>query len=298
MTAGATTSLDGSCRTVGSLLEEARRRLLAARVESAVQEADWLIEHALGLSRLKLAIERDRVLSEHEVANVQRVISRRALREPLQYILGSQEFCGLEFEVNPAVLIPRPETELIVRELVCRIGREAHPLIVDVGTGSGCLAVTLARLFGTVMAIDRSASALETARRNARHHRVEDAITWLEGDLLAPLAERKLEGAVAALVSNPPYIRESEWATLQPEVRLFEPRLALVAGPLGTEFHERLIEQAYPFLMPGGLLVLELGQDQGAPVCRQVRKKAAYRAIELVRDEAGIERVLVAERAG
>ncbi|HEY5627819.1 MAG TPA: peptide chain release factor N(5)-glutamine methyltransferase [Nitrospira sp.] len=286
--------------TVGSLTARIRRQLLDAGVESAAQESVWLIEQALGLSGMSQVLDHDRELSQSDIGTVLTSVARRAAREPLQYILGTQEFCGLEFEVNRSVLIPRPETEIVVRETIRRLPRVPSPTIVDVGTGSGCLAVTLARSIpaGRVIAIDRSASALDQAKRNAARHAVGSVISWLEGDLLAPLAGRGLEGAVTVIVSNPPYIREDEWETLQPEVRFYEPRTALVAGARGTELHERLLLDAISLLMPGGLLLMELGQGQSAALCEQVGSMAAYAAAEIVVDQAGIDRVLIVERAG
>jgi release factor glutamine methyltransferase len=300
MTIGAAAPIAGESRTVGALITEIRHQLLVAGVESADQESGWLMEHALGLSGLTQVVDRARALSPSEIAKVQRVLARRIAREPLQYILGSQEFCGLEFEVNPAVLIPRPETELLVRETIRRLPQSKNPILVDVGTGSGCLVATLARSIpkGKNFAIDMSACAIETAKRNARRHGVEGAITWLEGDLLAPLAGRGLERGVTVIISNPPYIRESDWLTLQPEVRLYEPRTALIAGPRGVELHERLLEEAIPFLMPGGLLIMELGQGQSAALLSKVSAMAAYKSADVVFDEAGIDRVLIVERVG
>lgn len=149
-----------------------------------------------------------------------------------------------------------------------------------------------------MLAIDLSARALETAKRNARRHSVETSITWLEGNLFAPLARLDVEGAVTAIVSNPPYICESDWSGLQPEVSRYEPRVALVAGPRGTELHERLLNEAIPYLAPGGLLLMELGLGQSADVQAMVRSKPAYSSVETVPDEAGIDRVLIAVRAG
>jgi release factor glutamine methyltransferase len=300
MTIGTAAELAGGVGTVGSLIAEVRRQLLAAGVESAAQEAVWLIEYALGLSRLRQVVDRNREISQTELANVLACLAKRARREPLQYILGTQEFCGLEFEVNPSVLIPRPETELLVQETIRRLSRMQHPTLVDVGTGSGCLAVTLARSIpeGQILAIDLSASALDTAKRNADRHATGSTIIWLEGDLLAPLEGRGLEGSVTAIISNPPYIQEADWPTLQPEVRLYEPPMALIAGPRGTELHERLLVESIPFLMPGGLLMMEFGQGQGAALFEKVMSLRAYRSAEIVPDEAGIDRVLIVERAG
>ncbi len=284
--------------TVGSLIADIRGQLLAVDVESADQEALWLLEYALGLSRLSLVVDRHRKVSAIDERNVRSIVARRIAREPLQYIFGTEEFCGLEFDVNASVLIPRPETELLVRETMRRLTRDPHPTLVDVGTGSGCLAVALGRLIseGTIFAIDSSASALETARRNADRHAVGSMITWLEGDLLAPLAGRGLEKSVSAIVSNPPYIREADWSTLQPEVRLYEPRAALIAGFCGTELHERLLVEATRYLKPGGLLIMEMGQGQSVALREKLSSMAAYKSVEIVSDEAGIDRVLIVEQ--
>ncbi|HSC56419.1 MAG TPA: hypothetical protein VLC51_04420, partial [Nitrospira sp.] len=138
-----TAQLEGKARTIDSVIVEVRRQLRAAGIESADQEALWLIEHALGLSGLRQVVDRERVISKHDVATIKEIVARRTGREPLQYILGTQEFCSLEFEVNSTVLIPRLETELLVRETVLRLVGVPHPTLIDVGTGSGCLAVSL-----------------------------------------------------------------------------------------------------------------------------------------------------------
>jgi len=290
---------EGKAYTIDSLIAEVRRQLSIAGIESADQESFWLIEHTLGLSSIRQVVDRDRLISEHDVATLIGMVARRTAREPLQYILGTQEFCGLEFEVNRTVLIPRPETELLVRETVRRLTGVPRPTLIDVGTGSGCLAVTLARSIpeGRVLAIDLSAPVLETAKRNAQRHAVESSITWLEGDLLAPLTGSGREGAVTAIVSNPPYIRESDWSGIQPEVSRYEPRTALVAGPEGTELHERLLNEAIPYLAPGGFLVMELGLGQSSAVQACARSKPAYGSVDIVRDEGGIDRVLIAGRS-
>jgi release factor glutamine methyltransferase len=284
---------------LGSVMENARRRLLAAGIESADREARWLVEHALGLGGASHLADRARLLDAREIAKVDASVTRRTAREPLQYILGTQEFCGLEFSVDPSVLIPRPETELLVQEVIRRLPRGGRPTLVDVGTGSGCLAVTLARAVPNahIFAIDLSAQALETARGNARRHDVEPIIRWLEGDLLAPLAGEDCDGSVTAIVANPPYIRESEWRGLQPEVSGYEPRMALVAGPNGTEVHERLLEQAARYLAPGGLLAMELGQGQSTELVVKVETMSVYERAEILPDEAGIDRIMIVERS-
>lgn len=284
--------------TIGSLIFEGRRRLEQAGIPNAAQEVAWLLERTVDCQSHELLTGRDRIVSPTVRDAARAVIERRAGREPLQYILGTQEFCGLEFVVTPAVLIPRPETELLVQEVVRRGGLDTSAVLVDVGTGSGCLAITLAVILkGTkVLATDQSREALLVAERNAVTHGVEDRIEWLHGDLLAPLDDRGLDNRVDVIVSNPPYISEGDYATLQPEVRNYEPRTALVGGPLGTEYHRRLLLDARRFLAPQGLLLMELGQGQAATVAALADNVGGYAPVRLIQDAAGIERVIIAQR--
>jgi release factor glutamine methyltransferase len=287
-------------KTIGMLITWAQRSLDTLGSTNASQEGLWLLAYALGMKHHELASRRDEAVSGEGLARAESVVSRRMAREPLQYILGTQEFCGLDFHVNPAVLIPRLETELLVQVAIREGGFTEGAVLVDVGTGSGCVAVTLATILSgmRIFALDCSGDALTVAKGNAERHGVSDKIIWKEGDLLFPLRECNLLGAVDAIVSNPPYIAEEAWSGLQPEVRDFEPRGALVAGRRGTEFHERLFHDARPFLVPGGLLVMELGQGQ-APLVRQAAEQiGGYTGIHTVKDEAGIERVMIAQRAG
>jgi release factor glutamine methyltransferase len=286
--------------TLGEVIAEAQRMLEHAGIESPGQEALWIVEHVLQLPVHHVVTDRDRLLSHPELVIVRELVSRRVGREPLQYILGTQEFCGLEFDVNPAVLIPRPETELLVEYVTQRIPAERQATIVDVCTGSGCIAVAIARLRprARVIATDLSNPSLDVARQNAVRHAVGERITWLKGDLLGSLAEQELEGRIDVIVSNPPYIGEADWAVLQPEVRLFEPRGALVAGPQGTELHERLLHESGRYLIPGGALIMEIGAGQVHAMRRIVDQMSGYRFHRLVYDAAGLERVVIVERVG
>lgn len=286
--------------TLGEVIAEAQRMLEQAGIECSRQEAFWIVEHVLRLSAHHVVADRDRLLSHAELFAARGLVERRVGREPLQYILGTQEFCGLEFDVNPAVLIPRPETKLLVEYVAQRIPAERQATIVDACTGSGCIAVAIARLRprARVIATDLSSPSLAVARQNATRHEVCERITWLEGDLLRPLTEQEMEGRVDVIVSNPPYIAEADWATLQPEVRLFEPRGALVAGPQGTELHERLLQEASRYLSPGGALIMEIGAGQACAMRRIVDQIPGYRFHRLVYDAAGLERVVIVERVG
>lgn len=284
--------------TIGALLAWAKQALEQAGVENASQESRWLVAHALGLEQHHLASKAEQPVADGMRVQVEALVSRRSLREPLQYILGTQEFCGLEFHVTPAVLIPRPETELLVQEALRVVAFNQEAVLVDVGTGSGCVAVTLATILGKarVVGVDRSPEALAVAKDNAERHGIVDRIEWVEGDLLVSLRERDLAGKVEVIVSNPPYIAEMDWVGLQPEVREFEPRSALVSGPTGTEFHERLLRDSKEFLAPGGTLVMEIGQGQLPAVQRIAEQVGGYEALRAVKDEAGIERIVILHR--
>ncbi len=286
-------------QAVGKLLASAQQMLEGAGVANAAQEARWLLTYALEMKPHELASRTEQSVTAEQLARVMSVVRRRESREPLQYILGSQEFCGLDFAVTPAVLIPRPETELLIQEALMEGGFAEGAVLVDVGTGSGCVAVTLATILSgmRIFALDCSHEALGVAKENAERHGVGDKIVWLEGDLLSPLKACSVAGSVDAIISNPPYIAEAEWAELQPEVRDYEPRRALLAGPQGIEFHGRLIHDSKEFLAPGGFLVMELGQGQAPRVRQVVEEVRGYTGIQTVKDEAGIERVLIARRA-
>lgn len=285
--------------TIGAAVAWTRQVLSQAGVSDAVQETTWLVQHALGMKSHQLASEAQEALPSEAWTNLESLIARRVSREPLQYLLGTQDFCGLEMAVSPAVLIPRPETELLIQEVVRDRGASRPgATIVDVGTGSGCLAITLATILthARILAIDRSPDALAVAMSNASAHRVTEKIQWLQGDLLEPLREQAFGATADVILSNPPYIAEADWAQLQPEVRLFEPRMALVGGPTGTEFHERLLEGSRAFLVPGGLLMMEIGQGQATAVRQIAKRVGGYGDLTVVRDAAGIERIVMGHR--
>jgi release factor glutamine methyltransferase len=219
------------------------------------------------------------------------LVVRRERREPRQYLFGEEDFRGLTIRVNRHVLIPRPETELLVDAVLARVTPAAK--VADLGTGSGCVAVALAvaRPGLEITAIDTSKEALEIARENARANRVDDRIRFEIGDL-ARLPEA---WSMDAIVSNPPYVSEEEGATLAPEVRDWEPKQALVPGPTGSEAYEALAPQALRALRPGGLVAVELGYRSDA-AARGIFTAAGFEAIEVLPDLRGIPRVLVARR--
>ncbi|MCS6316292.1 MAG: peptide chain release factor N(5)-glutamine methyltransferase [Nitrospira sp.] len=284
--------------TIRSLLVEAQGRLRAAGIEQPALEAAWLLEYVLKLSPLMQRVNAERQVPDADSARVQALVARRANREPLQYVLGTQEFCGREFRVTSSVLIPRPESVLLVQETIRRCRQNLTVIVVDVGAGSGGLAVSVASALpeARVLAIDVSAEALTVARANMEQHGLGARIECVQGDLLAPLAERGLVGQVGVVLSNPPYIADLDLAMLQPEVRCFEPRVALAGGPDGMDVHRRLIQQAPTYLKVGGMLLMEGGLGQAATVCREAENSGWFRTDGVLQDEAGIDRVVCLEK--
>lgn len=260
-------------------------------VDSPRLTIELILAHVLQKKRLELYLEFERVLNEPTLAILRELVRRRAAGEPLQYVLGRAEFYGLEFAVDKRVLIPRPETELLVAEVVaaCR-GREALA-ILDVGTGSGCIAVALARNLPqvTLTATDRSSRALELARANALRHGVADRIRFIESDLFAALGG----GSFDWIVSNPPYIAAAEAGSLPREVRKHEPPEALFGGADGLDVIRRLIVGAPPFLKPGGRLALEIGAGQSEAV-QKLFAQARYQVEKVARDLQNHERLIIA----
>lgn len=273
--------------TVRSALSSAAARLEAAGVPSPEWDASLLLSWVLGVARSALLLDATRSLTGEELGRFQRAVDRRAKREPLQYITGSQGFMGLEVAVDHRVLVPRPETEILVEAALQHLAAlpgDGPLRAADIGTGSGAIAVALAfyqpRL--TVAAMDLSPEALEVAAGNARRNGVADRMELLQGDLLAPVRDRQFD----LLVSNPPYIDPAEAGGLMPEVAEYEPALALYspAGPLA--FYDRLTAEARSCLQPGGLMAVEVGLGQAEPVARHLA--TSWRLRRAPTDGAGL----------
>jgi release factor glutamine methyltransferase len=260
-----------------------------AGIESPRLTIELLLAHLLKKKRLELYLEFERELDEPTLAALREMVKRRVSGEPLQYITGEAEFCGLKFAVDRRVLIPRPETELLVEAVA-----ERKPgTIVDVGTGSGCIAVSLAKKLpaSEITAIDASPEALEVAAGNVNRHGVEKKVRLLPGDLLQALPD---SFAADAIVSNPPYIARGELAKLPKEVKDFEPVRALVAGEDGLEVIRRLVTDARRVLSsPDGFVALEIGAGQRAAV-EELFFGADYTVAQVLKDLQGHERVIVA----
>ncbi len=282
--------------TLREALKQGAGELRGAQVPSPVLAAELLLLHVLEVDRAWLYAHAADSLDAASASRFHELISRRAAGMPTQYLTGRQEFWGLDLEVTPDVLIPRPETEHVVEVALARLGQERSqaPLgIADVGTGSGCLAVALASELARarVFASDISPRALAVARRNAARHSLAARIAFVESNLLAAFRARSLD----LIVSNPPYLGSKEAASLPREVGEHEPHAALFAGEEGVEIYPALIAQAAERLVPGGLLVLELGYGASVRV-RALADPALWREIEITNDLAGIPRVFAASR--
>jgi release factor glutamine methyltransferase len=314
-------------------LKEGMSRLRAADTPSHTLATELLLMHALGRDRAWIYAHVEETLGPAESEKFFALIARRAAGEPTQYLTGKQEFWGLEFEVTPAVLIPRPETEHVMEVALARLGERGIKIhmdtgtareklrVADVGTGSGCLAVVLAWELphADVCATDISAAALEVAQRNAMRHNVGNRVRFLQCDLLDALQQTKSQavgarhtvpGASVAtatssvspesvfdvIVSNPPYIPLEEAPNLQREVRDHEPHQALFGGRTGVEIYGRLIEQARDLLRDRGILVLELGHDSAEYVRGIFDEQSGWTNVAVTMDLAGIPRILAAER--
>ena len=298
--------------TLHRRIQDARHRFERAGIEpaEAAIDADVLARHALGgWERGQLLVRQHDACPAGFASVFDALVRRREQREPTAYIIGRREFWNLDIEVRPGVLVPRPETELLVEEALSRLSPEgaergrlpgppgtappARPRVADVGTGSGCIAVAIARWFpsGEVVAIDASDEALAVARVNATRHDVSERVRFVRADLLTGVA-----GPFDAVVSNPPYVPAPDIAGLQPEVREHEPLQALAGGADGLDVIRRLVPEAAAVLHPGGWLLFEFGFGQDGGVRAIIAAEARLELVEVRADLAGIPRVAVARK--
>jgi release factor glutamine methyltransferase len=298
--------------TFHELVLDARSRFIRAgiREQLAGLDAELLARHVLGWTRARFLADWHEEATERFVPHYERLVARRERREPIPYITGVQEFWGLPFEVNPAVLIPRPETEFILEEAIACLeaapetgaaaapdrqqGRRSPLEIVDVGTGCGCLAVALARHFpdARIFATDLSGAALAVARRNAFRHGVAHRVQFVETSFLTAI-----EIVPTMIVSNPPYVPSVSARGLVPEVRDFEPELAVFGGPDGLDGLREVLSQAAAKLAPAGWLIVEFGYGQEDAVTELIANFPCYSLLKLRRDLQGIPRTAVVRKA-
>ena len=266
-------------------------------VGSARPDAELLLARVLDCERIDLYVRFDQAVGEPQLTEFRELVRQRGDRRPVKQILGRCEFMSHEFEVTADVLIPRPETETVVQQALAGLGQGPR-LLADIGTGSGAIAISiaLARPGATVYATDISPAALEVARRNVERHGLSSRVTLLAGDLFQPLAERGLGGKLDCVVSNPPYVAESELANLMPEVARHEPRVALVSAQDGMGHILRILADAPKYLRAGGLLVVEMSEHTAPRAKAAAEANAAFEKVRTAHDLSKVERVLIATK--
>lgn len=274
------------------LVQSLQSRFAAVGIDAAKRVAEELLAHLLECRPLEIYLL-DAPFPPDKIQSLEALVIRIESGEPLQYVVGHVDFWGLKIKCDPRALIPRPETELLVEEVLSsKIWRNKPATVVEVGTGTGCIVITLAsqRPDADFKAIDLSVDALNLARENARAHGLEDKILWLNKSLLDGCAPESCD----AVVANLPYISTRDWANLSSSVREYEPQSALDSGPSGMELIHELATQARYVLVPGGRLFLEFGYDQGEAVFRCL-ENLGYLDIQIKRDLAGHDRIALAE---
>lgn len=298
--------------SLGSILDAATIRVQATVPDEARLKCEWLASHIIGCTRLGLSARKDQDLSESQVHKIEEGAARLAEGEPLQYVLGEAEFMGRVFACDRRALIPRPETEQLTAWVLedAMLWQGHAPVIADACTGSGCIAISLAleRPESRYIATDTSALALALAGENAMRHGVAARIRFIACDLLSAImskttfqysaecwnvvtADSTIFAGINAVVSNPPYVRATDWVGLDRSVRDFEPRAALDGGPDGLAIIRRLMAQAFQALRPGGALYLEIGEDQGAAI-QDLARTSGFHEIKVRPDLAGKDRMV------
>lgn len=276
---------------ISEILNKANESLRESGIAEARREANSLLAFVLQKDRTFLIAHSEYELSDEETSRFQEILKRRQQREPFQYIVGKQEFCGLDFLVTKDVLIPRPETELIVESAIEILQNKENPRFLEIGVGSGCISVSILyeNTTATAISLDISEKALQIALKNAKKHQVSDRLELKISNVFTKLKKEKFD----LIVSNPPYIDAGSFADLQPEVRDFEPEFALTDGKNGLSIIEKIIKDAPKFLKSEGFLLIEIGFNQSNEV-RQMCLPEIWQSVEFLEDLQGIPRTLKA----
>ena len=283
--------------TIHQVLTDAVSILKENNIKTPRLDGEVILAHLLNCKRLDLILKYDETIDKNQEKEFLDKIKLRAQGMPVQYITGNQEFMGLDFHVTPDVLIPRPDTEILVEEAIQEASFMDKPLIiVEIGTGSGAIALSLAHYIkdAQVHTIDISPKAIEIARKNAKNLSLEEKVIFHQGDLLSPI-KGILDGKVDILVSNPPYIPSKDILSLQREVQFHEPSLALDGGIEGLDFYKRIIDEVLDFLSHQARLIFEIGHDQGDRVSGMIREMGIFSDIRIIKDLASLDRVVLAK---
>ena len=288
--------------TIRNKLKWAIASLKESDIEYPDINADTLLAFVLSCDRTKLYTNPDEVVNDSDISRYKKLINKRTSHVPLQYITQHVEFMSLDFFVDEHVLIPRPETEILIETVLNKASDEQYSdreiTIMDIGTGSGNIAVSLAKNLSNVeiYTSDISQEALAIANTNAQRHDVADKIHLLHGDLFGAFNSHIEKGEVDFIVSNPPYVSESEWKNLEPELKDHEPREALIGGKDGLCFYRQIIKEASDWLMTDGYLDIEIGETQADTIIKLMESDGHYEDIEIIKDLQGKERVISARR--
>lgn len=285
--------------TIQKLLNWMTAYFTQKQLDSPRLSAELLLCHVLGLKRIELYTLYDRVVQQPQLGQLRELVKRAAEHEPIAYLVGRCEFYSLSLKITPDCLIPRPETELLVEKAVEFLRRRPAPRrALDLCTGSGCIAAAVAKNCKDlhVTAVDISEAALAVAAENVRTYNLEESVQLLCGDLYEPLIEELDQPRFDVIVSNPPYVSDSEYELLPPNVKNYEPRSALWGGSDGLDIHRRILEKAGHFLKPDGALMLEIGHEQGPAVKEMLEKSGLFSSVEIFKDLAQKDRLAVGRR--
>lgn len=295
--------------TIGDLIKKGVEILEAGKYNNPLLESQLLLCHVHNVDKIYTYTHKDRLVDSQSVDKFLKLINKRKSGYPIQYILGKQEFMGLDFHVREGVLIPRPDTEILVEYIIDLVKGEYFNekesiKIIDIGTGSGAITLSLAHYLENahVYSIDISPTALEVARENAKRLGLESRVTFIEGDVLSPLEGLNLYNSIDIIVSNPPYIPTKDIQELQREVAEHEPKMALDGGEDGLDFYRRIVREGVKYLTDGGALAFEIGYDQGKAVKELMLRDRGtgtmshhnpFKDIKIIKDLAGHDRVVI-----
>lgn len=289
--------------TIKGLLEKGIEILGEGDYFNPLLDAQILLSYLLGVDKIYLYTHNNDMVEKETVEEFLKLINLRKTRYPLQYIIGKQEFMGLDFKVKPGVLVPRPDTEVLVEKIIDLVedgyfGCQEEINIADIGTGSGAITLSLAYFIKNafVYSVDISPDALEVARVNSKTHSLEKRVRFLRGNLLEPLKKENLQGKIDILVSNPPYIPTRVIEDLQTEVSTYEPKLALDGGSDGLDFYREIINESIEVMSVKSIIAFEIGYDQGKSVRKLLEENGNFKNIKVITDLSGHDRVVIGEK--
>lgn len=285
-------------KTIASVLSDAVHYLSGNNgITNPRLECEILLSHLLVWERIRLILQKDDIISEEIYIKFQNLVQRRYKNEPIAYLIGTKEFMSMNFIVKPGILIPRPETEFLVEYVIGSMKHLQNPKILDLCTGSGAIAISIAHYLpdASVVAVDKYDICVETTLENAKRNQVSEQLTVMQHDIFEPFPNDKIFDCI---VSNPPYIQKEVLTTLPSDVKNYEPKYALDGGDDGLIFYHRIIELTQNHLKTDGILVLEIGYDQGAELVRLLKESKCFKDIIVTKDYAGLDRMVTAVKRG